>query len=106
LMISCASDKSRRLLMYRVEIRSRAEKDIDALPSALSRRILDSIANLAAEPRPIGVQKLAAAGGYRVRVGDYRIVYEMSMTPTRSRLRASAIDAMYIAAYSATSLQP
>jgi mRNA interferase RelE/StbE len=64
--------------MYRVEIRSRAEKDIDALPSALSRRILDSIANLAAEPRPIGVQKLAAAGGYRVRVGDYRIVYEIA----------------------------
>jgi mRNA interferase RelE/StbE len=76
--------------MYRVEIRSRAEKDIDALPSALSRRILDSIANLAAEPRLIGVQKLAAAGGYRVRVGDYRIVYEIaddSHTVTITRVR-------------------
>jgi mRNA interferase RelE/StbE len=64
--------------MYRVEIRSRAEKDIDALPPALSHRILESIAGLGTEPRPVGVQKLAAAGGYRVRVGDYRVVYEIA----------------------------
>lgn len=44
----------------------------------MSRRILDTVASLGAEPRPHGVQKLAAEGGYRVRVGDYRIVYEIA----------------------------
>lgn len=64
--------------MYRVEIRSRAEKDIEALPSRVRYRILETIATLGSEPRPNGVQKLAADGGYRVRVGDYRIVYEIA----------------------------
>jgi len=76
--------------MYRVEVRSRAEKDIEALPSVLSRRILETIANLGAEPRPVGVQKLAADSGYRVRVGDYRIVYEIrddAQTVTITRVR-------------------
>lgn len=58
----------------------------------MSRRILETIASLGAEPRPHGVQKLAADGGYRVRVGDYRIVYEIAdaaqiVTITRIRRR-------------------
>ncbi len=78
--------------MYRVDLRSRAEKDIEALPSAINRRILEMIARLSTEPRPNGVQKLAADGGYRVRVGDYRIVYEIAdaaqvVTVTRVRHR-------------------
>ncbi len=76
--------------MYRVEIRSRAEKDIEALPSTVSRRILETIANLGTEPRPNGARKLAADDGYRVRVGDYRIVYEIAdaaQTVTITRVR-------------------
>ncbi len=65
--------------MYQVEIRSCAEKEIEALPSTVSRRLLETIANLGTEPRPNGARKLAADGGYRVRVGDYRIVYEMML---------------------------
>ena len=76
--------------MYRVEIRSRAEKEIEALPSTVSRRILETIANLGTEPRPNVTRKLAADGGYRVRVGDYRIVYEIAdaaQTVTITRVR-------------------
>jgi len=63
--------------VYRVDLRARAEKEIDALAPALKRRVLEAIAALAVDPRPAGVQKLAANGGYRVRVGDYRIVFEI-----------------------------
>jgi mRNA interferase RelE/StbE len=63
--------------VYRVDLRARAEKEIDTLAPALKRRVLEAIAALAVDPRPVGVQKLAANGGYRVRVGDYRIVFEI-----------------------------
>jgi mRNA interferase RelE/StbE len=38
-------------------------------------RIKTAIDGLAAEPRPAGVTKLAGLEDYRVRVGDYRVVY-------------------------------
>jgi len=41
----------------------------------LRSRIASAIDNLADEPRPPGATKLAGRGDYRIRVGDYRIVY-------------------------------
>jgi mRNA interferase RelE/StbE len=63
--------------MYSVRLRTRAEKDIEALPVSVARRVLDTIAGLGGNPRPLGIRKLEARNGYRIRQGDYRIVLEI-----------------------------
>ncbi len=63
--------------MYRVDIVSRAEKDLDALPQRTYRRVYAAIVALAIEPRPMGVKKLTGSARYRIRVGDYRVIYEI-----------------------------
>ena len=63
--------------MYRVELRARAEKDITALPPSVARRVLRVITGLRENPRPAGVRKLEVEGAYRVRLGDYRIIFEI-----------------------------
>ena len=56
-------------------------KDLRALPRDLRGNVALSILALAAEPRPHGTEKLSGyAGTYRLRVGDYRIVYEVGAT--------------------------
>ena len=64
--------------MYRLEISHIAHKQIEALPLRLAQRINEAISQLADEPRPIGAKKLAGIEGYRVRVGDYRILYRVN----------------------------
>lgn len=63
--------------MYSVELRARAEKDIASLPPTTARRVLETIAGLRDNPRPIEIRKLEAEGGYRIRMGDYRVVLEI-----------------------------
>lgn len=63
---------------YRVEIARRAVKAIARLPRGEQQRIRAAIDLLADTPRPPGCSALAGeADTYRVRVGDYRIVYEV-----------------------------
>ncbi len=61
--------------MYRLEISHIAHKQIEALPLRLAQRINEAIAGLANEPRPVGAKKLVGIEGYRIRVGDYRVLY-------------------------------
>jgi len=66
------------VLDYKLTIAARASKDLSALPSALARRADAAILALAHEPRPNGVKKLRGERTlWRVRVGDYRIVYSI-----------------------------
>ena len=62
---------------YRLLIKTSAGKEIEALgPKKDRQRIINRIAALASEPRPAGCEKLAGAEGrYRVRQGQFRIVY-------------------------------
>lgn len=61
---------------YRVQLTPAAARDLRSLDRGTLRRIDARIQSLAEEPRPSGVQKLAGEMGlYRVRVGDYRILY-------------------------------
>jgi mRNA interferase RelE/StbE len=61
---------------YRIEWRPAAVKVLESLPRDLARRIYARVSTLEANPRPLGCEKLAGADTeYRVRVGDYRIVY-------------------------------
>ena len=64
---------------YRVEFRPSAEKDLGCLASTMRQRVIDAIWRLADEPRPVGCRKLVGGkNAYRIRVGDYRIIYTIS----------------------------
>jgi mRNA interferase RelE/StbE len=63
---------------YRVALTASAVRELHGLPSALVGRIVLRIERLAASPRPPGCKKLK--GGeceWRIRVGGYRVVYEI-----------------------------
>ena len=66
--------------MYRIDLSRRAEKDLDRLPPRGAARVIAALRGLAAEPRPRGASKLAAVEGYRMRVGEYRIIYDVDDT--------------------------
>jgi mRNA interferase RelE/StbE len=61
-----------------VRLRPAAQRDLDRLPQAVLRRIHKSLGGLANEPRGTQTKKLMTADNlYRLRVGDYRILYEI-----------------------------
>ncbi|MGH2460810.1 MAG: type II toxin-antitoxin system RelE family toxin [Chloroflexota bacterium] len=63
-------------MSYAVLVSTRAAKDLADLPASVQRRVRALIDRLATEPRPRRAQALAGvADSYRVRVGDYRVVY-------------------------------
>jgi mRNA interferase RelE/StbE len=65
--------------MYRVLLERAAEKDLSRLSSEIHDRIIAAIQALANNPRPSGCRKLAGSKhDWRIRVGDYRVVYEIA----------------------------
>jgi mRNA interferase RelE/StbE len=61
---------------YAVQVARPAEKEIEDLPSSVLQRLRQKLDGLASNPRPTGCIKLQGARNrWRVRVGDYRIVY-------------------------------
>ena len=65
-------------LRYRLQILPRVEGELAALPRDVRQRVDTRIQSLAVSPRPPGVEKLGGEEGlYRVRVGDYRVVYSI-----------------------------
>ncbi len=62
---------------YRLSFKRSLTKDFRSIPQEDVRRILSLIDALALDPRPQGCQKLTGQERYRVRVGRYRIVYEI-----------------------------
>ena len=61
---------------YALQIKPSAQKEMDSLETPVLRRIDAKILGLANDPRPSGSKKLRGFGSYwRVRVGDYRVVY-------------------------------
>ena len=60
---------------YSVLIKKSAERDLRKIPKADLQRITQRIKDLATSPRPSGSEKLAGQDSYRIRQGDYRIVY-------------------------------
>ena len=62
---------------YQIRIERRAEKALVRLTRRDRRRIIKAIDDLAEDPRPAGCVPVKAAprGTYRVRVGDYRVIY-------------------------------
>jgi mRNA interferase RelE/StbE len=62
-------------LSWRVELSTKAQKELARLPDKDLQRAIDRIQKLAGDPWPHGVIKLEG-GGFRLRVGDYRVLYD------------------------------
>lgn len=62
---------------YKIEIKKSAVKEIENLPSVVLKRVIFHIQELSDDPRPNGCKKLSGDEKYRIRVGDYRILYEI-----------------------------
>ncbi len=60
---------------YNLFIRATAEKNIRDLPKVDRNRVVNRISQLAQNPRPADSKKLLGTSGYRMRQGDYRILY-------------------------------
>lgn len=64
--------------MYQIIVKKSALKELDNIPKQFRIKILVTIEELAIDPRPNGVRKLESyADTYRVRVGNYRVVYQI-----------------------------
>lgn len=63
--------------MYKVLLTKNAVKQLNSLDNKTYLRIYDRISLLKTDPRPIGALKLTSSESYRIRVGNYRIIYEI-----------------------------
>ena len=64
--------------MYRVFLERAAEKQLKQLSAKLHDRVIAAVQALANNPHPAGCRKLTGTDNdWRIRVGDYRIVYEI-----------------------------
>lgn len=64
-------------MSFSLYIVRRAQKELAQLPPETYERVRVAIRGLAANPRPPGSRKLTARNGWRLRVGDYRVIYEI-----------------------------
>ena len=65
--------------MYNVLLERAAEKDLARLTVGMHDRVIVALHGLAQNPRPPGCRKLTGAKhNWRIRVGDYRVVYEIA----------------------------
>jgi mRNA interferase RelE/StbE len=62
---------------YKITIKKSAAKELSDIPKKDLPKIVNRIQTLAHNPRPHGSQKLSRKEEYRVRQGDYRIVYSV-----------------------------
>lgn len=60
---------------YQVLIKQSAEKELNALEKNVRERIVRRLMRLEEAPRAPGVKKLQGEAAYRLRVGDYRVLY-------------------------------
>ena len=62
---------------HRLELAGAASKDLVRLPHDMLARVRQAVDGLGDEPRPPGHVKLRPDGPYRIRVGDYRVLYDI-----------------------------
>lgn len=64
-------------MKYALLILRRAQKELANLDRNEYERVRDAIASLADNPRPFGCKKLVGREGWRIRVGNYRVIFEI-----------------------------
>ncbi|MFI5186335.1 MAG: type II toxin-antitoxin system RelE/ParE family toxin [Chitinophagales bacterium] len=62
---------------YQLRIIKSAQKQLDKLPDSIAEILIPGINELRKNPRPQGCKKLKGRDAYRIRKGDYRIIYEI-----------------------------
>jgi mRNA interferase RelE/StbE len=65
-------------MSYEVILPKTVQKELDRLPTDISDRVLDRLAALETNPRPADVKKLKGRSAWRIRIGDYRAIYEIN----------------------------
>lgn len=64
-------------MAYTIVILRRAQRELAALPQETYKRIRDAIRKPGEEPRPSGCAKLSGREGWGIRIGNYRVIYEI-----------------------------
>ncbi len=64
--------------MYKVELRRQAQRALDKLPKSDFQSVIGAIKGLTQIPRPRGIEKVKSTGLWRIRQGDYRIIYAIN----------------------------
>ncbi len=62
-------------MSYKIFLETRARREFLELSSQIQTRLKEAIDDLTNNPRPPGVKKLSGVDGYRLRKGDYRILF-------------------------------
>ena len=63
--------------MYDLRIRRQAQSELAQLSSGIYEKVRDAVRMLANQPRPAGCRKLKGREGWRIRAGNYRVIYEI-----------------------------
>jgi mRNA interferase RelE/StbE len=69
--------KHGKMKAYKVRVERKAQKNLSKIPDPYYTIIKTAILNLGNDPRPTGCKKLKGREGFRIRVADYRIIYEI-----------------------------
>lgn len=62
---------------YTVVLTKKAQKQLDKVSDKIAEQLIESISKLSNNPRPLGYKKLKGRDGFRIRSGNYRIIYEI-----------------------------
>ena len=63
---------------YKIEIKKSAIKELNSIPQKDIQKIITKIQSLSSNPKPQGCTKLTNREDYRIRVGNYRIIYSIN----------------------------
>lgn len=63
---------------YKIEIKKSAIKELNSIPQKDIQKIISKIQSLSSNPKPQGCTKLTNREDYRIRVGNYRIIYSIN----------------------------
>ena len=62
---------------YNISISKTAQKQLNKFPDSVAGILIEAIHDLSNNPRPHGCKKLKGRDGYRIRKGDFRIIYDI-----------------------------
>ncbi len=67
-------------MIYKISILRRAQKELADLSKTEFERVRGAILELSENARPIGCKKLVGREGWRIKIGNYRVIYEIEDT--------------------------